>query len=123
MVGAGAQALGGRVPMLAEAWEAQQNYGGVSGRVTKKEIHSMGPAFSHFDPTRGRQKGVPPGPPAAGEAQGVASQARAHHESMPSGAVQDKKQAAEPSGAPTTLHTSSLQSAAFCRIHCDTAIW
>lgn len=42
--------------MLAEAWEAQQKYGGVNGRVTKKEIHNMGPAFSHFDPTRGRQK-------------------------------------------------------------------
>lgn len=50
--------------MLAEAWEAQQKYGGVSGRVSKKEIYNMGPAFSHFDPTRGRQKGngIPPMP-------------------------------------------------------------
>lgn len=102
MTGAVLQALGGRVPMLAEAWEAQQKYGGVSGRVTKKEIHNMGPAFSHFDPTRGRQKGMPPRPPAAVHTQD--SQARAQQQSAPSGVPQDTKQAAEPAGA---LLTSS----------------
>lgn len=97
--------------MLVEAWEAQQKYGGVSGRVTKKEIHNMGPAFSHFDPARGRQKGVPP-MPSSKEQPTADSQGREQEQKAHLKPVQDNQQPADPS--------SGMCNAPRCNVVCAT---
>jgi hypothetical protein len=89
--------------MLAEAWEAQQKYGGVSGRVTKKEIHNMGPAFSQFDATRGRQK-VPPPPRLNSDSNASTDPTgKGQRVKPPDQVAQGGRERAEPSGGVRTV--------------------
>lgn len=49
------EVLGGTVKHLVDAWEAQAKYGRLI-RASRKNIANMGPAFSHYVPSRSPQR-------------------------------------------------------------------